>query len=284
MSRYFKAAFWIGWNVPGLGKVPVNLLGVVGLGILGFGEHAFWLLGLGLETGFLTLVATNPRFQKLVDGQSRGSDEAAARARRQELVGKLSRGAREKLSALEEKCARTLQVYREAQADAWVIEGNRDALDRLGWIYLKLLIARDHLQATEAQVNRTEIERRIADLEKALADPARPAAPAGAALRESQQATLKLLRQRLASLARSGQTREEVESGLERIEAQVDLVLDDARLHGPSEVAPGTIELASQLLIGDVDYGESGDAVSALDEAYLADRPRRAAAAQQQGV
>jgi len=278
MSRYFKAAFWIRWHAPGLGRVPVNLLATLGFGILGIGEPAFWLLGLGLEAGFLTLVATNPRFQRLVDGQSRILDEAAARARRTDLVATLSPAARERLATLERKAERALQVYREAQADGYVIAGNQDALDRLTWIYLKLLLARDHLEATPSQSQRAEIERRIADLQASLATaPANSAAaadtePASGSLRESQRATLQLLQQRLANLARTRQTAAEIGSDLERIEAQVDLVLDNANLHGQSEVLPGTIELASQLLVEDVDYGESGDAVSALDEVYRARR------------
>ena len=162
------------------------------------------------------------------------------------------------------------------QADAYVIEGNRDALDRLTWIYLKLLVARDHLEATRKQVSQADLERRIDQREGALADPAQTSG----SLRESQQATLKLLQQRLLNLARSRRTLEEVASDLERIEAQVDLVLDSAGLHGPAEVLPGTIELASQLLVGEGDYGESGAAVSALDEVYRA----RGAAAQKQSA
>ncbi|HZF13002.1 MAG TPA: hypothetical protein VFE33_29785 [Thermoanaerobaculia bacterium] len=272
MLRYFKEAFWFGVTVPGLGRLPVNPLATLGFGILGFGHPAFWLLGLGLETAFLTSLATNRRFQLWVDGRSRGTIETAARARRQELVGKLSRGARDRLGALEEKCARILEVYREAQADDYVVDGNQDALDRLTWIYLKLLVARDHLQATQAEIREDDLKRRIADLEQATSgDPS--GAPTSASLRESQQATLKLLRQRLANLARCARTIQEVDSDLERVEAQIDLVLENASLHGGSDRIPGTIELASQLLVGDADFGESGEVVSALDQVYRARPP-----------
>ena len=275
MLRYFKEAFWLGAAVPGLGRIPVNALGTLGFGILGFGHAGFWLLGLGLETGYLTLLATNPRFQRYIDLRSRVNDEAAAGVRREELIRKLSRGARDRLTALEGKCARILDVYRELQADAYVIEGNRDALDRLTWIYLKLLVARDHLQATSAQTKPEELKRRIADLETATAGVAGEpgAVPASASLRDSQQATLKLLRQRLANLARCEQTLQEVDSDLERVEAQIDLVRENASLHGQGDSLPGipgNIELASQLLVGDVDFGDSGAAVSALDEVYRA--------------
>jgi hypothetical protein len=271
MLRYFKEAFWTGVTIPGLGRLPVNALGALGFGILGVGHAGFWLLGLGLETGYLTLLATNPRFQRYVDLRSRITAEASAGARRQELIGKLSRGARDRLAAVEQKRARILEVYGEAQADAYVVDGNRDALDRLIWIYLKLLVGRDHLEVTRAETHADELSRRIADLEKATAEGG--GVPASASLRESQQATLKLLKQRLANLARCDRTIQEIDSDLERIEAQIDLALESAGLHGQSDAIPGNIELASQLLVGDVDFGDSGEAVSALDEVYRARPP-----------
>ena len=49
MWRYLKAAFLVGVPVPGLGRVPVNAMGVFGLGVLGFVEPSVWLVGLGLK-------------------------------------------------------------------------------------------------------------------------------------------------------------------------------------------------------------------------------------------
>jgi hypothetical protein len=62
--RYLKAAFWVGVDVPALGRVPVNLLGVLGVAILGVAKPALWLLGAGLETTLLFSLAFNHRFQK----------------------------------------------------------------------------------------------------------------------------------------------------------------------------------------------------------------------------
>src|SRR5262245_34376784 len=70
MFSYLKAAFLASPPVPGLGKVPVNVLACVGVGILGFAFPPLWLAGLGLETVYLFGLANNARFRKYVDAQA----------------------------------------------------------------------------------------------------------------------------------------------------------------------------------------------------------------------
>jgi hypothetical protein len=198
------AAFWARASLPGLGRVPVNAVGLAGLAILGFGHPAFWLVGLGLETGYLALLASQPRFQRLVDGMARAGDEGDAAARRRELVARLSPAARERTERLEATCTRVLGL--EAEADSLVLAGDREALarlswiQRLSWIHLKLLLARERLEATPSSAER-DLARRVAELESALAAPV-----ASPQLRESQQATLDILKQRLANLKRRAET------------------------------------------------------------------------------
>ena len=68
MWRYLKAAFLVGVDVQGLGRVPVNLLGVAAVAIFGVVEPSLWLAGLGLETALVASLAFSPRFQRLTDG------------------------------------------------------------------------------------------------------------------------------------------------------------------------------------------------------------------------
>jgi hypothetical protein len=260
--RYLREAFWAGPVVRGLGRLPANALGVLGFALLGFADPGFWLLGLGLEAGYLALLSSHPRFQRWVDALARTSP-AAAGSRREALVARLQPGARERLKRLDEKCARILEVYREAEAEEFEIDGNRTALHQLSWIYLKLLVARDQLQASKVHATGGDLRHRIAELE-------REAAGAGlsSSLRESREATLMILRQRLANLERCDETLIEVDSDLERVEAQIDLALENARLHGRSDLIPGKIELASQLLGDGLDFGEAAGAVVALEQEY----------------
>ena len=69
---YVRAAF----NARPFGMfVPPNWIGIGAFALLGLTEPGFWLLGAGLELGYLAMLATNTRFQRTVNaGLSSGSD------------------------------------------------------------------------------------------------------------------------------------------------------------------------------------------------------------------
>jgi len=265
MLEYLKAAFWVGVDLPGLGRLPVNALLVAACAILGFANPGFWLLGAGAEAALLTALATSPRFQRAVQARRQSDAAGEAEVHRQELLRRLDPVARKRYAALEDKCVRVLQASQEAQAPEIGLESSRDALSRLSWIYLKLLVARFHLEASRVAVSEAELRRQLADLERALA-----ATGQSPALRESQSATRKILEQRLQNLERCQQTLQEVDADLGRIEAQVDLALENANLRGSGAVVSANLELASQILDDGLYFGDSERDVAALDEAFSA--------------
>lgn len=67
MLKYFKSAFWVRQPVPLLGDLPVHVLALVPFVVLGLLHPGFWLMGLGLGAGFLTMLAMSPRFQRITD-------------------------------------------------------------------------------------------------------------------------------------------------------------------------------------------------------------------------
>jgi hypothetical protein len=282
MLDYLKAAFWIGVTVPGLGRVPVNVLLVAACAILGFANPGFWLLGAGAEAALLTALATSPRFQRAVEARRLSAAAGEADLHRQELVRRLDPASRKRLAALDDKCARVLAVQQEAQAPEMGLENSRDALSRLSWIFLKLLIARLHLvealrvpggaaagqpgmlqAAAGGAAADSDLQRQMAELDRAMAAPG-----VTPALRESQSATRKILEQRLQNLQRCKQTIQEVDADLGRIEAQVDLALENANLRGGGAVVSANLELASQILDDGLSFGDSERDVAALDEAF----------------
>lgn len=265
MLKYLKEAFWAGPQVPGLGRLPLNALAALGFAILGLGHEGFWLLGAGLETAYLALVATHPRFQRLIDARERQLEAGSAEEGRRGLAASLSPEARRRFDALEAKIAQVLQSGREAQVGEFEIESRRDALDRLSWIYLKLLVARRQLETSRLHASEADLKRRIADLERELA-----VGEESSSLRQSRSATLKILRQRLHNLERSEQTLKQIDSDLVRIEAQVDLAFESATLQGGGEAVAANLELASEVLDDGLYFGELETAVATVDEAYAA--------------
>jgi hypothetical protein len=260
--RYLKSAFLVSVEVPGLGRVPVNALGAAAFAILGFAQPAFWFLGMAIEAAVVPTLAFNPRFQKVVQAQSLQTDQVDAAQKRMALVNVLEPGARQRLSSLIDKCNRILEVYRSQQAENFVLDSNDQALQSLQWVYLKLLVARHHLQDPVNSDTEQSLEKKIKALDQDLRD-----GEETESLRQSKTATLGILKKRLTNIRRKQQTLEEIESDLTRIDNQVDLILENATMQGKPQTISADIELASDLLGGSV-FGEDESAISDLEQTY----------------
>lgn len=262
MWRYLKAAFFVGIEVPALGRVPVNALAAAGFLILGFGHPGFWLLGLAVEATIIPSLAFSKRFQKVVEAQDKQLSSGDSQSKRSSLVKLLPSDYQSRLTNLDRRCDKVLEVYRNAQAEEFIIDTNRDALENLKWVYLKLLIARYHLLTAGTEDTPESLEKKIKSLEGELQN-----GRESSALRQSKTATLDILKRRLANVQRREQTLEEVESDLTRVESQVDLILDNAAMQGKPQTISTDIELASDLVSGGM-FGDAESAVADLDRDY----------------
>jgi hypothetical protein len=260
--RYLKSAFFVSVEVPSLGRLPVNVLGVAAFGILGFAQPAFWLLGMAIEAAVLPTLAFNPRFQKVVQAQDLQLSEGDAGAKRKALVDLLEPQARQRLAALIGRCNQVLEVYRSQQAEAYILDSNAQALSNLQWVYLKLLVARHHLLNPLNGETPQTLGKKIEELENDLKN-----GEETESLRQSKTATLAILKKRLATMGRKKQTLAEIESDLTRIDNQIDLILENATVQGKPQTISADIELASDLLGGAV-FGEDESAISDLDQTY----------------
>ena len=267
MWHYIKSAFLVRVDVPGLGQLPLNALLASAFAIMGFAQPAFWLLGLAVETIIIAGLAFNPRFQNYVHAQQLQVSTDGDEAKRQELIKLLDPEAQKRRSLISSKCDRVLDVLRSQQAEEYVIDSSRDALKSLRWVYLKLLVARHHLQSPTDNETESTLESRIAAIERDLADQSEPDS-----LRQSKAATQAILKKRLANIRRREQTLEEIDSDLTRIEAQVDLILENATMQTKPQTISTDIELASDLLGAGV-FGEDESAISALDRKYSVQKP-----------
>jgi hypothetical protein len=195
------------------------------------------------------------------------SVQGNADARRLALIQLLAPDARTRLNELGAKCERVLSVFRSQQAEEYIIDSNRDALKSLQWVYLKLLVARHHLIAPADSETEDSLEGKVAAIERDVANQNEPDS-----LRQSKVATLNILKKRLVNIRRKEQTLEEIDSDLTRIEAQVDLILENATMESKPQTISSDIELASDLLGAGV-FGEDESAISALDQKYSAQKP-----------
>ena len=267
MWHYIKSAFLVRVEVPGLGQLPLNALLASAFVILGFAQPAFWFVGLAVEAVVIPGLAFNPRFQNYVQAQRLQVSNDGAEAKRQELINLLDPEARNRRILISSKCDRVLEVLRSQQAEEYVIDSSRDALKSLRWVYLKLLVARHHLLSPADNDTEATLDRKIAAIDHDLAAQGEPDS-----LRQSKAATQAILKKRLANVHRREQTLEEIDSDLTRIEAQVDLILENATMQSKPQTISTDIELASDLLGAGV-FGEDESAISALDRKYSTQKP-----------
>lgn len=259
MLEYLKAAFFASPVLPILGRVPLNALFVLAAVILGFVEYPIWLAALGLETAYLFMLATNPRFQRVVDASRLGD---TTELQRRELIAQISSSLRARLDKVEQKCARVIDVSRRLNPDDLSPESQKAALDKLTWVYLKLLLARQFLESQDAQTAQHELTGQIRQLTGELEDPNLPRAA-----RDSKAATLAILRKRVANIDKRQETLQSIDADLVRIEAQVDLTLENAVMKGEPQAPGASIDLASTMLDSDM-FGSSADVIANLDSRY----------------
>ncbi len=219
------------------------------------------------------MLSTNPRFQNVVDARGRMVTEQSAEVQRAALLSRLDSAQRRRLAAIEAKCRQVLQIYQDQGVDEFTVTANTDALQRLQWIFLKLLVAQHYLQERAGEVSPARLQLQIEQLQRDL-----QLTGLTRTLRESKEGTLRILEQRLTNLNRRAESDAEIESDLGRVEAQVDLALESASMQGQAAVISGHVELTSHLL-DSTSFGDLSDTVSAMDQSISAARPAPSATA-----
>lgn len=237
--RYLLAAFFARPGWPLFRVIPWNAFGVVAAGIAGWFDPSIWLTaGVG-EFIYLFTLATNPAFQQSVDARSATAALDDSDTARKELLAKVGGSARQRYVKLEEKRAKLEGLT----TDDLLLESNKHALRRLTWLFLKLLVAqRDLRVATKSDPK--ELEREIEKLEGELLDATKTA-------QESKQATIALLRERLDNIRQKETSLAEIDADLGRIEAQLDVALEDATLRDAPVAISENVQLTSMMIAGD---------------------------------
>jgi hypothetical protein len=245
--RYLYHAFFARPDIPLL-RLPWNAFAVVVAAVAGWWDPAVWGVASAGELMYLFTMASNPGFQQWIDAQRsielRGDTERA----RRELLSKVGGAARQRYRKLETKREQLEALYREHQGDDLFLESNRDALRRLSWLFLNLLVGQRNLVIAPSSDVR-DLNSQIAAVERELA------AAQTESLRASIQAMLKILRERLDNVQHRETSVAEVNADLARIEMQFDYALEEATLRGRPTAVSSNIELTSQLLSNIDDSG-----------------------------
>jgi hypothetical protein len=242
--NYVAAAF----NARPFGMfVAPNWVGLAAFGLLGVTNPGFWVLGAGLELGYLLTLATNTRFQRVVASKPLSAARSEWNEKIQRLTARLDDDGRERYAALAGRCHSIIDLQTQGGADIpQGIEAQADSLGRLSWMFLRLLVANRTIRTMlEDSASDGTFETRVKALERQAADES-----TDADLRRSLAGQVEILQQRISQRNEAQRKLAYTEAELTRIEEQVELIREQAALSTDPEILSRRIDEITATLGG----------------------------------
>jgi DNA repair exonuclease SbcCD ATPase subunit len=235
---YVRKAF----NAKPIGMfVPPNWIGLGIFGLLGVLNPGFWIMGLGLELGYLWILSTHPRFQRFAAASKRLETQRQWQARVEDAVRQLNPDDQQHYRVLETRCRALLQQQLQINTPTQGLEAQGEGLGRLLWVYLRLLLTRQAINrvirgSSVASEGAASLDERIAGLQARLNEPLTDD------LRKSLTGQIEILQQRLERRREAKQKLAFLDAELTRIQEQVELVREQAVLTADSETLSQRID------------------------------------------
>jgi hypothetical protein len=240
---YVQAAF----NARPFGMfVAPNWIGLGAFALLGLMTPGFWVLGAGLELGYLAVLVRSARFRRTVDAGRVSSVTGEWQRRMNALMARLDDRDRRRYQRLSGRCGAILDQQLQGAEVPQGIEAQSEGLGRLSWMYLRLLAARQAIGHVLGDAERDEsLGSRLTELETQVA-----ARELGDDLRRSLASQADILRQRLAQQAEARDKLLFLDAELTRIEQQVELIREQAALSTDPELLSHRIDQITATLGG----------------------------------
>jgi len=217
---YLKRAFLYRWNL-------LAFLGAAGAAILSPFPDALMALVTAGELVYLTGLVSHPKFRDAVDAQyhqeTRSQAEVSGKRSVQQIVAQFGPQQRVRFEQLRARClemrsiAQGVRGKQEPESE----DPNTAALDRLLWVFLRLLVSQE---AMTRFLQRTDVR----DIQARLDAAQQRAAQAGGDERilHSLQDSVAVQQQRLENYNRARQNAEFVRVELDRIEAKIQAITE----------------------------------------------------------
>ncbi|MFB3891660.1 MAG: hypothetical protein ACE15C_06505 [Phycisphaerae bacterium] len=226
LRDYIKAAF----NARPAGMfVAPNWVGVAVFGLLGLLNPGFWVLGLGLELGYLYMMSFNGRFRRLVDALGQSRSQRQWQDKQDKLLRQLAPEDQERYMSLAGRCRAILQ-QQAVDGETAGVAAQGQGLGRLLWIYLRLLLMRQSIaRVLRESAGRDTDSRPLDEQIKRLSDRLEKETLSDE-LRKSLTGQVEILRQRLDGQEQARQKQAFLDAELTRIQEQVELIREQAVL------------------------------------------------------
>ena len=218
---YLKAAFAWRWNLLGVGAAVV-------FAFLSRQPDMILPLAGAVELAYLGLLTTNPRFRKSVDARGLTTEARANKNQQlQQILTSLIPPDKQRFESLRQRCLTLNELGKQfrglgaGDVAAGLDDLHLSSLDRLLWMFLKLLHSKDALNRFLQNTKRETLEAEIKDTTKKL-EAAR--ADGKESLVRSLEDKLATMGDRLNNYDNAAENFELIQAELERIEQKVTAV------------------------------------------------------------
>lgn len=227
--KYIAAAFTWQWNL-------LAFSAGVAFAFLSGHPDMFLPLVAAAEIGYLGLLSTRPRFRKAVDARAyAGRSGAVQNVPTDELLRQMRAGLKpeawRRFELLRERCLNLDNLARQFRGlqlkDSFTSSELQTAsLERLLWMFLKLLYSVDALERFLKGTNRADLAEQLADSEKDLKDALEKKRPEN--ILRSLKDKAATLHQRLENYDRAAENKDYLALELDRIEQKVNAISEMA--------------------------------------------------------
>lgn len=251
--KYLKAAFTNRWNL-------LALMAATGAAIIGGRPDIGLPLVLAAEAAYLAVVGGSSKFQNYVDVEDHQRTRSVRSEQNekvlQRIIRSLPRPLRERYYQLQQRCeelqsiAADLQQPTGRELSPSLTSLQVQGLDRLLWIYLRLLFTYNSLQKFLEKTSIDRIQRDIQRIESRLKlFDAQDDSPHAKKMRRTLEDNLKTSRDRASNYERARANHEFVELEIDRLENKIKSLAEVAvNRQEPDYVSSQVDEVANSML------------------------------------
>jgi len=225
LLNYIKTAFWNQWNL-------LLFVGGMGFAILSGQPDVAMPIVIAAETAYLGLLGTHPKFQKYVDAQSAKQQRQQSSAKKvyalEKITSSLPKPLLDRYNDLRQRCrllgeiASDLKEPLEFGTHEQLESMQRRGLDRLLWVFLRLLFTQHQLEQFQMAVSEEQIQVELKRIDLELARLAESDSPEHAAkIRRTLMDNRETLNERLKNYKRAKSNYEFVQFELDRVENKI---------------------------------------------------------------
>ena len=264
LFRYLKEAFMFRWNLLVFGGAAAAAV------VSGHADVALPLVA-AAEVTYLAGLSTLPRFQAAIDAKARSEepggfsglrqpqqpsqdDPVAARDRILEVLKSLTEDRRSRFLRLRARCVEMSRIANAVRGDTRDPSGadkelRTPALDRLLWVFLRLLLSEQAIARFLQAADESGIEKSLVDLQarrKKRADSVGEANQADDRIIRSLDDSISTAKARKENLEKAKQNAEFVATELDRLENKIAAVTEMAVAHTDPDEMSSRIDAISE--------------------------------------